>query len=75
MMLFLDKLAYFVHWCNIHEISSIHSNINSEFPMGTQITSTHLASIFDVVNHQGAIMNNFRESTAKINIFVFLKLC
>ena len=66
----LNIVAKLKHWCEVHEVSSIDSNICAIDLMDTVFAPTHRAIILDVIDNQTAIVNDFCQATAEIDVFI-----
>ena len=74
VVLFLHKMTNPVHWCDVHEVSCVDCHINSKLLVTTKVASSHVASIFDIVNHKRSVVHNFGETTCKVYVFVLFIL-
>ena len=71
-LVILDKVTQFYDGGKIHECACIASIVFTILQVNAFIATTHKTFIFQVINHERAIMHNFCQRTSPQNIFVWI---
>ena len=69
-----DILVHLKHRCKVHEVTSIYRDICSKGLISAVEPSAFLAPVLNVINYQTAIMNDLRQSTAEVYVFISLEV-
>ena len=74
---FLRVLHIFVkieHWCIIHEVTSVYSDICLELFVSARVATTFGTLILNIIDNQTSVVNKFCHSTTEIDIFIFFEV-
>lgn len=74
MVLLVDVLVHFHDGLEIHEVTCVNGNVGSKLMVSAKIATTLKATIFKIVDNKRPVVDNFSESTGKVDVLVRLEV-